>query len=82
MQIHKCVKKSESFATLDFKSLRKPLYELIDLLTLRTHIVGHALRIADLAALVILAATALPSPQSRRPRTLPLDGTTTSYFKP
>ena len=50
MQIHEWVKRSESFAILDFKSLCKPLNELNDRLTQHNHVGGHALNIQDLAA--------------------------------
>jgi glutamyl-tRNA synthetase len=42
-------KKSEDFAVLDFQSIRKSLDELNHYFTLRTHIVGYSLSVADLA---------------------------------
>lgn len=41
--------RSESFAIIDFQSLRKPLDESNYHLKLRTHIVGYTLSVADLA---------------------------------
>jgi glutamyl-tRNA synthetase len=49
MQIRKWVEKRVAFVSLDFKSLQKPLDELNKHLTLRTHLVGYSLTVADLA---------------------------------
>ncbi|KAH8810861.1 glutamyl-tRNA synthetase [Xylogone sp. PMI_703] len=48
-QIDSWLKKSKDFATSNFQSLRATFEELDKYLTLRSHIVGHTLTIADLA---------------------------------
>lgn len=48
-QIQEWIKRSEQFTRTDFQSLREPLEKLDKSLTLRTHIVGYSLSVADLA---------------------------------
>ncbi|KAI1078595.1 glutamyl-tRNA synthetase [Whalleya microplaca] len=65
--VNEWVKRSESFAAKDFSKLRKPLEELHAHLTLRTHVVGYHLSVADLAVWSTIRANRVALSAIRRP---------------